>query len=475
MESGQLKRTVGARDAFFVIVGNIIGIGIFIIPPVVAGAAGEPFLFLGLWLLGGLIAFAGAMSSAELGILMPHAGGDYVFLRKTYGVSWGFLYGYLSFIFSYTGSIATMAVAVAFFQGATLFGPGMHAVAASFTVFGYLYELRVDHLAACALILAITAVNHAGIGKSILLQRIATALPLVFLAGAGGVILFQAFTGAGGEQLATNFSFESGRSVSWFACAAALVPIFFAFTGWNVTLYLAEDIKEPERNIPLSMILSLGFVTLVYMLFCLTLLATIPFETLMSEFPKDVSALAVQALLGASAGPIMAAVIALFIISSLNTTILAGSRLYLAMARDGIFFAGAGKIGPRTGAPYVSLWLQGLWACALILIFREFDRILAVTTVIMLFLSAVTISSVFVLRRRLGAEHGALQMKNRLLSRALGYPFLPAFYIIAIVIILAGTILSDESGWIKALAAALVTAAGFGVYFVWSRLRRPAA
>lgn len=475
MESGQLKRTVGARDAFFVIVGNIIGIGIFIIPPVVAGAAGEPYLFLGLWLLGGLIAFAGAMSSAELGILMPHAGGDYVFLRKTYGVSWGFLYGYLSFIFSYTGSIATMAVAVAFFQGATLFGEGMHAVAVSFTVLGYLYELRVDHLAACGLILAITAVNHAGIGKSILLQRVATALPLLFLVGAGGVILFQTLSGAGGAQLTANLSFDSGRSVSWFACAAALVPIFFAFTGWNVTLYLAEDIKEPERNIPLSMIASLGFVTLVYMLFCLTLLATIPFETLMSEFPKDVSALAVQALLGATAAPVMAAVIALFIISSLNTTILAGSRLYLAMARDGIFFAGAGKIGPRTGAPYVSLWLQALWACALILIFREFDRILAVTTVIMLFLSAVTISSVFVLRRRLGGEHGALQMKSRLLSRALGYPFLPAFYIVSIVIILAGTILSDESGWIKALAAAAVTAAGFGVYFVWSRLRRPAA
>lgn len=474
---GQLERRLGFRDATVVIVGNMIGAGIFIMPPVVANASGDGLTFLGLWLLGGVIAFAGAMSSAELGILMPHAGGDYIFLRRTYGLAAGFLYGYLSLFFSYTGSIAAMATAVSSFQGGTLLGGDTVSLAIASLQLPGIGEWRLElrHLIACGLVIGVTTVNHFGIMRGIFLQRIATFAPAAALAIIAIAALGAAVSGSGSiETLRANLTAPSSTPAIG-ALGLGLLPVFFAYTGWNVTLYLAEDIKAPHRNIPLSMLVGVGLVTALYLLFCFSLLASAPFGDLRGDFPRDVSSTAASVFLGEQAGTLMAVVIALFIVSSLNTTVLGGSRLYLAMARDRVFFEAVGRVHPRYQSPWVALWLQAGLACALILIVRDLDAILNLAVLVMLALSALTISCVFILRRRLGKEHAVHAMENRLLARALGYPLLPAFYILALLAIIVAAGLYDATSMRALIAAGLMTGIGLLAYAAWRRWQQKRA
>ena len=490
-QTNELRRRVGVADATFIILGNIIGIGIFLTPVEVARTTQEPLIFLGMWLIGAVVAMAGAMSSAELGIMMPHAGGDYVFLRKTYGLPWGFLYGYLSLIFTYTGSIAVMAVGIVHYQGQTILGdyggslqiPLLVFDIGPWSLFGLLnfeifhYALKVEHFVACGLVLILTGLNIRGLSSSLALQKVVTVAPVIFLVLAGAFILLHGlfFDDQVWNTLQTNLSFHGSTGMPGPGVfAAAMIPVFFTYTGWNVTLYLAEDIKDPQRVIPLSMILGLGAVALVYFLFCMVLLATIPFQDMLGPNPGDISSRALGALFGPEARTLMGFVIAFLILGTLNTTILAGSRVYLAMARDGIFFSQAKRLHPKFGTPSWSLWAQGLWACGLILIFLDFDTILSLTTLMMVFLSMMTISSVFVLRFRHGKDHEIARMDQASpLIRALGYPYFPAFYVLATGAILVGTVMYKENGSDQALLGLVVSLIGFVVYYVWRRVSPP--
>jgi APA family basic amino acid/polyamine antiporter len=485
-QSNELRRRVGVADATFIILGNIIGVGIFITPVEVARTTQEPWIFLAMWLIGAIVALAGAMSSAELGIMMPHAGGDYVFLRKTFGLPWGFLYGYLSLIFTYTGSIAVMAFAVVHYNGPTILGDDawLQTVMLSFDVgpwslFGLIdfdlfeYRLRHEHMVACALILSLTMLNIRGLSNSLMLQKIVTVAPVIFLVVAGLIILFNGLflDPAALHTLEANLSFHGSSGMPGPGVfAAAMIPVFFTYTGWNVTLYLAEDIKDPRRVIPLSMIIGLGAVAIVYFLFCTVLLATIPFSEMLGPNPGDLSARVMGVIFGHDAKILMSFVIAFLILGTLNTTILAGSRVYLAMARDGIFFSRAKRLHAKFGTPSWSLWAQGLWACGLVVIFLDFDTILSLTTLMMVFLSMMTISSVFVLRWRHGKDHEIARMETKgPLIRALGYPYFPAFYVLATASILIGTVLYKDNGADQALLGLLVSLFGFVVYFIWRR------
>lgn len=500
-QNNELRRRVGVMDATFIILGNIIGVGIFITPVEVAQATQQPWLFLAMWLIGAIVAMAGAMSSAELGIMMPHAGGDYVFLRKTYGLPWGFLYGYLSLIFTYTGSIAVMAFAVVHFNGPAILGEygfllGYELLSfpvSSWSLFGlvdfagYDYVLKSEHLFACAIILTLTALNIIGISGSLFLQKIVTVAPVIFLVLAGSYILISGlfFDQAVWDTLKANlasgaYAPAEGSDWSWPGVfATAMIPVFFTYTGWNVTLYLAEDIKDPQRVIPLSMIIGLGCVAVVYFLFCMVLLATIPFSDMLGPNPGDVAARAMGVIFGESIlwgylnpGRLMSFIIAFLILGTLNTTVLAGSRVFLAMARDGIFFSQAKRLSPRFGTPVWSLMAQGLWSCALVIIFLDFNTILSLTTLIMVFLSMMTISSVFVLRFRHGSDHEIAKLDQKSpLIRALGYPYFPGFYVIATAAILIGTIVYKSNGVQQALLGTAVSVLGFVIFYVWRSLR----
>ena len=455
-----LNRTLGVGDAVLLILSSVIGVGIFLTPKEIAVQVGNPYWFLLLWLLGALVAMSGAMSSAALGTMMPWAGGDYAFLKHTYGRSWGFLYGYLCFTATFTGSIAAYATGVMHYQGRTIFG---EVVAHQFRIGGM--PVTVEQVAAVLLVMAFTLVNHFGTRKSLHLQKFITAMPLLFLIGAGLMIVVSVATdgGGAGSQLVKNFSGVGLSDVPPLsAMAMAMIPIFFTYSGWNAALYLGEDIKQPEKIIPQALTIGIAIVAIVYLLFCTVVLSTIPYAVLHApDRSLDIASHAWGFLFGAEAQILMAILIAVLILGSLNSSIIAGSRIYFAMARDGMFFSQAARIHPRHGTPSRSLWMQAAWASLIILFVGEFQTILEYTTIVITFMSIMTISSIFVLRRNLARGGG------RVPERTLGYPLMPFFYVVSTTAVLAGFVLHSHQNMIKALVGAGIVVFGFLVYWVW--------
>lgn len=470
----KLKRTVGTTDAVFLILANVIGVGIFIFQQPVAEAAGNAYWYLALWLIGGLIALAGALSSSALGVIMPHAGGDYVFLSRTYGSSFGFLYGYLSFILSYSGSIATMSFAVVQYQGQTLFGP--HMVENIFTIPALGYSFSYNQVYAVILVLLLTLINYFGLKRSLILQKIITILPIIFLVGAGMYIIGDTLLSEENE-LVRNFnkSFADGSVWDFPAFESlliALVPVAFTYLGWNAPLYLGEDIKHPERIIPRSMTIGVLAVTAIYVLFCTVILFIIPFSELAGKW-IDIPSKVAGYLLGSHAGQetlaqkVTAIPIALIILGSVNASIIGGSRLYLAMARDRIFFSHATKIHDKYETPSWSLWAQGIWTSLLIIIIGDLNKLLDYTMIALLFLSALTIACVFIIRYRHHKGHFFHEKMELTQLKAFGYPYLPILYIVATVLIIGGLII--ENGWVTGVASFVIVVSGLLFYKVWKR------
>ncbi|MCB1174584.1 MAG: APC family permease, partial [Leptospiraceae bacterium] len=428
------------------------------------------------------------MSSAELGMMMPHAGGDYVFLRRMYGLPWGFLYGYLSFFISFSGAIAVAATGVVQFQISALLGYwidfdhnliSFELQALNMGLFEtgvWHYAFKIQHLFAIGLVLLLTTLNYFGIKASSVIQSTITIIPIAFFAIAGLIIVILALLGSGETSylLYQNFEKASTGSTDITTFARALLPVFFTYTGWNAALYLAEDVKRPHRVLPISMIVSLLIVSSMYLLFNLVLLASNPFEELSGANYNfiDANKRAWGILIGDWAGDFLNVVIVLLILAGLNTTILAGSRMYLAMARDGIFPAQAAKLHSRHNTPYISLWAQAGITCLIIFVFLDFDKILSVTTMTMIFLSMLTISTVFILRRHTSEEYTTIREANKKLFRVLGYPWMPLLYIGLSLFILFGAIFGSDVGAGQAIIGGALIAIGYIVYVIFGYVKR---
>ena len=491
-----LKRTLGVNDAVLVIISSVIGVGIFLTPGQIAQAVANPYWFLFLWLIGGVIVFSGAMSSAALGTMMPKAGGDYVFLKTTYGKSWGFLYGYLCFIVTFTGSIATYATGVVKYQGSTIFGDVFNQSLISIPFAGVGYEiLNLGQLAAIGLVLLFTLINHFGARNSLNIQRFITLVPLFVLVSTGLIIIAFNFISDGekaGAVLTTTFAGQSPLDVpSLGIISLAMMYIFFSYTGWNAALYLGEDLKTPNKIIPRALMLGMAIIAVVYILFCFVILSTIPYEVLHDKSLNiDIASRAWGVLLGNYAGYaplIMAVLIAIMILGGLNSSIIAGSRIFFAMARDGLFFSRASQINERSGVPGFSLWAQGIWACLIILVFKDFDFILQYTSIIITFLSIATISSLFFLHHRFRMHEKRYEKKfgkpdgktperrythpmaPRENDRLFGYPVMPAIYIITTSIALVGYIVSSWENVLKGAIGLITIISSFVIYYLWKR------
>lgn len=489
MSNQSLHRKIGLPGAIFFLLGNIVGIGIFLTPGEVANLTGNPYIFLAVWVVGGIMALAGAMSSAELGIMMPHAGGDYVFLRKLYGLPWGFLYGYLSFFISFSGTIAVAATGIVQYQISALLGSyipfGYELLAFNIpevslgliTVEPYEYSLQLKHLVAMGIVVMLTALNHFGIKGSSKIQIIITIIPISFFAIAGLIIVIMSFMGSGETSVMLHANLDQASQIttksSLTSLSMALLPVFYTYTGWNAALYLAEDVKRPHRTLPISMIISILVVSVMYVLFNLVLLATNPFSELSGDSYNFVAAnsRAWGILIGDWAGDFLNIVIVLLILAGVNTTILAGSRMYLAMARDGIFPVQASRLHHKHNTPWISLWAQCAITCLIIFVFLDFNRILNITTLTMIFLSMLTISTVFVMRRQNTKEFHVVRNRNKKIFRVLGYPFMPILYIGLSLFILIGTIFGSEVRMGQAISGGILILAGFAIYFIFGFIR----
>jgi len=429
-------------DATLLVVSSVIGVGIFLTPGVVASSLPVGSLFLFAWALGGLLSLAGALANAELGAMYPHAGGDYVYLREAYHPTAGFLVGWLSFFVIYAGTVATLAMGFA--EGlahyVTLDGTGKIVVAVAIT--------------------AVTSlINYVGVRPGALVNNLSAALKVATLAGLGVAGWFfapiapAALTATAVESLPAG-----GATLAGFGLA--LSPILFSYLGWNASVYVASEIRDPQRNLPRSLFIGLGVCTALYLLLNALYLHALPMAVLAGE-PRAGEAAALS-LFGPLGGSIVAALILLSVLGCLNATILVGPRIAYAMALDGMFFAGAERVHERFRTPHVAIVVQGATAIALILVLQRFPSILDYTTFAIVVATIADVSALYALRAR----------KPHLPRpyRAWGYPVVPALYLIANAAIALAMLRGRP---LECAIALLVTASGLPFRAAFARRARP--
>jgi len=445
-----LERRLGPLDGAAIIVSNVIGGGILFLPPQIAASVPSAFLFLSTWLAGGLLAFAGAMAYAELAAVRPHAGGEYVYLRDAYGGLAGFLTGWTSFVAGFSGAMAASAIVLALYLDR--FVPGAASTAPLFVIpLPYVpLTFSVQTLVASAAIIVAAIIHIIGIGPGRTVTNVLAALKVVAFVG---FIAFGLTFGTGG---AANLQ-QAAAPVTMAGWLFALIPIMFTYSGWNAAAYMAEEIRDPGRNVPFALAVGTVAVTAIYLLMNVLFISVMSVGGL-AAVQGSVLDVVADRLLGVRAGDVMGIVSIVSLAAGLNAYTFAGPRVYFAMARDGAFFRAAARVHPRFRTPAVSIAAQAAFAILLVLTGSLDALANYVGFAITLFLG-LAVAAVFVLRMR---EPDAPRP-----FRALGYPVTPAIFTLASAAIVANAFVSDPR---RTFIGAAIILAGVPVY-LWFRAR----
>jgi APA family basic amino acid/polyamine antiporter len=477
----EFTRGLGLYDSTMVVVGSMIGSGIFLVSADMSRTIGSPGWLLVAWALAGALTIVGALSYGELAAMMPRAGGQYVYIREAFSPLWGFLYGWTLFMVIQTGTIAAVAVGFGRYFGALLpwIADDQYLIRPIHISTGYAVSLSTTQLVGVLLIALLTWTNTRGLEYGRIIQNIFTTTKSGALAA---LILLGIFVGRNSAAVSDNFgSLWTVRSavpivpgLSAVTAFGLFVAICVAQTGslfsadaWNNITFTAGEVKEPRRNIPLSLALGTIVVISLYLLANVAYLVTLPFEAV-QHAPADRVATATLNVIFPGAGTtIMAVAIMISTFGCNNGLILAGARAYYAMARDGLFFRSAGQLNDAK-VPAWGLVLQGVWAAALVLP-RTYDvatgtygnlysNLLDYVISAALIFYILTIAGVFRLRRtRPHAERP---------YRAFGYPVVPALYIVgAATILLVLFIYKTSTTW----PGLVIVLLGVPVYFAWRR------
>jgi basic amino acid/polyamine antiporter, APA family len=450
----ELERRLGPFDAAAIIVSNVIGGGILFTPPQIAASVPNALLFLSTWVAGGLLAFAGAMAYAELAALRPRAGGEYVYLRAAFGPLAAFLTGWTSFVAGFSGAIATSAVVLAFYLGRFIPAAGNSTPVLSLPLVPGVIVLSFSpqSLVAVAAIFGMAWVHLRGVGPGRLVGNILATLKV------SALVLFVALGFSIGQGDAANISSAAGpvRATSWLL---ALIPVMFTYSGWNAASYVAEEIRDPGRNVPRALAMGTAAVIALYLMLNVLYLFVVPVGELATIKGSMLDFIA-DRLLGSIAGNIMAVVSIISLLASISAMSFAGPRVYFAMARDGVFFKRAAVVHPRYRTPATAILAQAAWSSMLVLTAKA-DALVNYTGFAIVLFSGVAVVALFVLRaKQPGAERP---------FRAWGYPFAPGIYAIVSFAILVNSLYSGPAA---IGAGALVIAAGIPVYFFFSRRLR---
>jgi APA family basic amino acid/polyamine antiporter len=390
----------------------MLGIGIFIAPPVVAAQLDHPGTFLLMWLAGGMSALFGALAVAELGAMMPRAGGDYPYLRIAYGPGIAFGVGWLQLLAIFPGSLATMAVGTAAFQLPVILGPYFDLPA----------QLGLPNQITWAVvtIVGLTALNHVGVVMSGRFQVVLTVIPVFVLLVASVVVLASQGTTGGAWG---NHGPIHAPGVS--ATAMAFLPVYFAFSGWNAAIFVGGEIKNPARNLPRALVGGTLGVTILYFMLCVGFLDVFAMDDLARV--GEVGTAAARTMFGTLGEVGVTTLIVLAMLGSINGTVLTGSRIAYAMARHGHCVPSAGTLHPRFRTPVVALWLQAGWSVVLVLS-QSFEQLMNYTSAAMLITGTLTVLAVIVLRRKLPDTTRPY--------RTWGYPVTPLLYAVSSLIVL---------------------------------------
>ena len=445
---------LGLLDATTLVMGSMIGSGIFIVSADISRQVKSPGLLIVCWLLGAILTIIAALSYGELAAAMPHAGGQYVYLREAFGRLWAFLFGWTMFVVIQTGTIAAVAVAFAKYTG--VFFP--QVAAEHYLVGSGKLGLTTQQLVAIAIVIVMTVVNTRGIRTGAIVQNIFTiakVVALVGLAGLGFVL------GRNSSAIAANFhDFWRGASFNWSTVAlvgTAMVGPLFSSDAWNNVTFTAGEVRNPKRDLPVSLGLGTGVVCALYIACNFVYLSVLTLPQIQTA-PEDRVATAVVAVMfGPVATKIMAAAIMISTFGCVNGLVLSGARVYYTMARDNLFFRRAGELNPETHAPDFALYIQCGWTILLTLSGQYNDLLDYVIFAVLLFYM-LTIGGLFRLRRtRPDMERP---------YRAVGYPVLPALYIVVAGAIEVLLLVNKPAFTVRGLILVLL---GAPVYFLWRR------
>lgn len=404
-------------DGTTLTMGSMIGSGVFIVAADISRQVQSPGLMMLTWIITAVLTLIAALSYGELSAAMPRAGGQYIYLREAFGPLYGFLYGWTFFTVIQTGTIAAVAVAFAKFLGYFFTAVSTQNYLLKLGPFGVTTQMAV----AIAVIVFLTWVNTRGLRTGAIVQNVFTIAKVGALLG---LIALGVFLGRRPEAIQANFTdFWRAPGSLWNVVrltGVAMVGALFSSDAWHSVTLAAGEIKNPRRDLPLSLAIGVGTVSILYLGCNLVYLMALPLSGIMNA-PEDRVATAVIAqVLGPAATAVMAAAVMVSTFGCINGLVLSGARVYYAMAEDGLFFQSVRKVDPVHRTPYVSLWVQCLWACLLTLTGRYNDLLDYVIFAVLLFY-VLTIAGLFVLRRtQPGLERP---------YRAFGYPLLPALYI----------------------------------------------
>lgn len=449
-----LVERLGLLDSTTIVMGSMIGSGVFIVSADIARQVQSPALLMATWVTTAVLTLIAALSYGELAAMMPHAGGQYVYLREAFGPLVGFLYGWTLFAVIQTGTIAAVAVAFAKFLG--VFLPAVSAE--KWLLRAGPAGLNTQMGVAIAVIVFLTWLNTRGLEAGARLQNVFTFAKVGAL---GGLIAAGLLFGRRPEALAENFAgFWRMPGTAWDALrltGVAMVGALFSSDAWNNVTFTAGEIRNPRRNLPLSLALGVASVSLIYLACNFVYLLALPLSGIQHAPEDRVATAVISQILGPAATQVMALAVMVSTFGCLNGLILAGARVYYAMARDGLFFTAVRRVDPVRHTPSASLWVQCAWACFLTLTGRYSDLLDYVIFAVLLFY-ILTIAGVFVLRRkRPGAERP---------YKAFGYPLLPAFYLGAAAFIEVMLLFYKPSYTWPGL---LLVLSGIPVYTVWRR------
>ncbi len=500
-DSGFVKG-LGLTSATMLVMGSMIGSGIFIVSADIARMTDSPALLIGAWLVTGFMTITGALAYGELAAMMPHAGGQYVYLRESLGPLWGFLYGWTLFLVIQTGTIAAVGVAFGKFLG--VFFPSVSStnwilhlwkvppIPVGPMVLGNMdVGLNTQNLFAVLIVVFLSVINIFGVRTGAIVQNVFTFAKTAALLG---LVLLGLFVGRNAEAIAANFgsSFSNfWHNAGWSVMhpvqvgiggpiamvgvltilAVSQVGSLFSSDAWNNVTFTAAEVKNPQRTLPLSLALGTGAVILLYVLANVVYLHVLPLHGVadgatvvargIQHASEDRVATAVmQQIFGSAGAGIMAIAILISCFGCDNGLILAGARVYYAMARDRLFFRRAGELHPKYRTPAHSLFMQCVWTCVLC-ISGSYSQLLDYIIFAVLMFYILTIAGLFILRVKRPNEPRPY--------RAIGYPVLPAVYILmAVFIDIVLLRYKPQYTW----PGLIIVLLGIPVYFVWSRLSR---
>lgn len=449
----ELSRDLGVSHASAVVVGTIIGSGIFLVPAEMMQAVGSAKLVYLAWIVGGLLSFAGALTYAELGAMKPQAGGEYVYVRDGYGPLAGFLYGWTWFLIAKPASIATIVT-------------GLVRILGTFPVFSFLnvnaittpFALSWGQLFAISAAILISLLNYFGVKKAGEFQLVFTLLKVAIILG----IVFVCFSAAGNvsnrgwHNFAGTFTGAKGGIAGFMA---ALVAALWAYDGWNDLNMVAGEVKRPERNIPIALIAGVATVGVLYILVNAGVQYVLPANAIAAS-PRPASD-AVALVMGRLGASIVSAGMAISMLVTLNGTIMSGARVPFAVARDGYFFRALAEVHPRFHTPSVAIFVQAVLSILLLLIGANFRQLFSLAIFAEWLFYMIAGSTIFVFRWR---DPQAARP-----YRMWGYPVVPALFVLVAAALLAYTFKND---WPNSGYGLLVILTGIPVFAYFSSLRR---